>query len=229
MKYYKYCRGFTLIEMAVVLVIVGLLVGSFVGTVSSRLETTRYAETKKDLADIKQAIIGYSYKNGVLPCPDSDGDGKTGPGCVATGYVPWVTLGLGAGDAWNNRYEYWLYVTNFSVPFDLDTDAATGAQVMARSADGTTLVSLASNVVAVIFSRGKNGLGALGVNGSNQSPVPGTGHDDEIENGDGDRIFVSRPPTYGDDATNVGTFDDQMLWISEFELKAKMVDAGKLP
>ena len=108
MKNSRTCRGFTLVEMAVVLVIVGLLVGGFIGNLSSRIETSRYAETRKDLEDIKQAITGYTYKNGSLPCPDTDGDGESEIICDATpaGSVPWVTLGLGQGDAWNNHYEY---------------------------------------------------------------------------------------------------------------------------
>lgn len=224
------CRGFTLVEVAVVLVIVGLLVGSFIGNLSSRIETTRYAETRKDLENIKQAIIGYAYKNGALPCPDNDGDGQIGPGpgCVV-GFVPWETLGLGSSDAWNNRYEYWLDGGSYGVTFDLSTNAGTPGQVQTRSPDGTALVSLANNLVAVVFSRGKNGLDAVGADGSVRSGIPATGHDDEDENGDGNNVFVSRPPTSADDTTNVGTFDDIVIWISEFELKAKMVEAGVLP
>jgi len=240
MSYNRNCRGFTLVEMAVVLVIIGLLVGSFIGTVSSRIETSRYAETRKDLEDIKLALIGYAYKNGGLPCPDffTSDDGVSDVACVAftqpTGNVPWVTLGLGSGDPWNNRYEYWVDASNFSdaaaVPFDLDTDA--NGQVSRRSADGTALELLASGVVAVIYSRGKNGLGAEGVDGSSRASIPGTGHSDEELNADtgaNREKFVSRPVTPGNVATDGGTFDDIVIWISEYELKAKMVEAGVLP
>ena len=236
MKYNRVCQGFTLVEVAVVLVIVGLLVGSFIGTISSRIETTRYTETRNELDDIKQAILGYAYINGALPCPDTDNDGVIQVGCAGagttTGTVPWVTLGLGAGDSWNNRYEYWLDVVPFAdlaTPFDLDTNAIAGGVVMTRNTDGTALIALASNVVVVVFSRGKNGLGAMGVDGIAKQAIPGTGHSDEAENGDGNSAFVSRPHTSEDDTTDVGTFDDQAVWISEFVLKAKMVEAGKLP
>lgn len=226
MKHNKNCQGFTLIELAVVLVVVGLLLGGFVGSLSSRIEATRYAETRENLENIKQALIGYTYTNGFLPCPDTDGDGRSDMPCMA-GSVPWVTLGLRSGDAWNNRFEYWLDVVNFSVPFDLDTTAI--GEVRTRSVDGATLESYAENVVAVIFSRGNNGLGAVGVNGSARAAIPSTGHSDEVENGDGDNTFVSRTHTVMDATTNVGIFDDQLLWISEFSIKAKMVEAGKLP
>jgi prepilin-type N-terminal cleavage/methylation domain-containing protein len=227
----KLIRGFTLVELAMVLVIIGLILGSFIGTISSRIEATRIAETKKELEDIKKAILGYAYKKGELPCPDGNGDGESEDPCVGiiSGTIPSVTLGLGLGDAWSNRYEYWID-TAFVVEFDLDTDTAVtdGGKINQRdNSDLTELV--AENAVAVIFSKGKNGLGATGVDGVARDAIPGTGHDDENENDGSDEVFVSRPPTSEDAATAGGEFDDIVIWISEFELKAKMVEAGKLP
>ncbi len=228
----KACRGFTLVELAIVLVIIGLIVGSFVGTLSSRIEATHIAETKQGLDDIKTAIFGYVYKNGVLPCPDTDGNGESNA-CTNSGLVPSVTLGLGSGDAWNNRYEYWIDDAAFAVTFDLDTNstAADGGEIEQRNSAGTALVPLAKSAVAIIFSRGKNGLGSTGVDGTVKVALPalGAGHDDEIENDDGNNRFVSRPPTTAGASTAGGEFDDLLIWISEFELKAKMVEAGKLP
>ena len=223
----KACRGFTLVELAIVLVIIGLIVGSFVGTLSSRIEATHIAETKQGLDDIKTAIFGYVYKNGALPCPDTDGDGESNA-CTNSGLVPSVTLGLGSGDAWNNRYEYWIDAAAFAVTFDLDTNStAAGGEIEQRNSAGTALEPLAKSAVAIVFSRGKNGLGGTGVDGTSKALA--TGHADELENGDGDGEFVSRPPTVQGAATAGGEFDDIVIWISEFELKAKMVEAGKLP
>lgn len=231
MKYIRGHRGFTLVEMAVVLVIVGLLLGSFIGTVSSRIEATRYVETKNDLEDIKRAIIGYAYRNTILPCPDTDGDGVSEVTCaiVNTGFVPWVTLGLGGSDPWDNRYEYRVDV-NFSTAFDLDTILISGGRIQTLNAAGNALIPLANNAAVVIFSRGKNGLGATGVNGALRAAVPVAGHDDEIENGNNDQTYVSRSvSSVTDVASFVGVFDDVVVWLSEYELKAKMVEAGVLP
>ena len=45
----KQQSGFTLVEIAVVLVLVGLLVGSFIGTFANRVDTTRRDNTIKEL------------------------------------------------------------------------------------------------------------------------------------------------------------------------------------
>ena len=242
-------NGFTLVELAIVLVIVGVLLGGFIGTLASRIETTRYGETVEDLEEIKAALIAHAFSNGVgntyLPCPDapadtdadglSDGDGLSEATCTAaggtdTGSVPWVTLGLGPADSWNNRYEYWVHedFSDAGVPFVLTTNS--GGEIRTRRVDGTVAdVSLANNIVAVIYSRGKNSLGGIGTDRSFKAAIPATGHTDEEENENGDITFVSRSPTYEDDTTDVGTFDDIVIWISEYELKAKMVEAGVLP
>lgn len=113
-------KGFTLIEIAVVLVIVGLLVGSFIGSISNRIETTRRDSTSNQLEDIKEAIIGHAIANGRLPCPTTTtGQGREQPagGGVCTwqhGFIPGLTLGLSGHynrdglltDSWGNPIRY---------------------------------------------------------------------------------------------------------------------------
>lgn len=242
--------GFTLIELAIVLVIIGVLAGSFLATFGSRIDNTRRIETVEDMKLIKQAIYGYTITNNALPCPDctddvacgiaadeaNDGrEDRTGTVCsigTDTGNIPWVDLGLGQSDAWGNRYRYWANAaftdTAAANQFEL-TDLALAAQkIQTRNDDGTLLEDLATRNVAVILSHGKNGYGATNVSGAAQAVIPAA-NVDELENNDDDSDFVSRPPTDEDTATDGGPFDDLVVWISEFELKAKMVDAGVLP
>ena len=47
--------GFTLVEMAIVLVIVGLLISAFLTPLTVQLEQNRNAEARRDLAEIKEA------------------------------------------------------------------------------------------------------------------------------------------------------------------------------
>lgn len=67
--------GFTLVEMAVVLIIIGLIIGGLVTPLTMQMELRSRQETKKSLETIKEALIGFALANGRLPCPDFDGDG----------------------------------------------------------------------------------------------------------------------------------------------------------
>ena len=66
-------NGFTLLEMAIVLMIVGLLLGGILATISGQVQQQRVSETLKQLNDIQQALIGYAVNNGRFPCPGDDG------------------------------------------------------------------------------------------------------------------------------------------------------------
>ncbi len=121
-------NGFTLIEIAVVLVIVGLLLGSFIGSFSQRIETTQRSNTKDQLEDIKTALIGFASAEGRLPCPasaTSSGDEAPIGGGVCTqahGFAPGRTLGIEGAynrdnlliDAWGNPIRYSVTTSNAS-------------------------------------------------------------------------------------------------------------------
>ena len=68
-------KGFTLIELAVVLVIVGIVLGSFIGTLTSRINATKKSDVLEELEEIKQSMMAYAFVNGYLPCPDCDAAG----------------------------------------------------------------------------------------------------------------------------------------------------------
>lgn len=252
-------KGFTLIELAVVLVIVGILLGSFIGTLTSRIDVTRKSDTINELEEIKQAMIAYAFVNGYLPCPDCDvvdvaaggvciaaivGDGVADYDAVANrchenqraGNVPWVTLGLGHSDPWSIRYRYAVQ-NEYADSGDLFTlDGATGPTGFAviqepdfvADASGAASHSLAGNVVAIIFSHGKNGYGGISEDNRPRADIP-PANVDELKNTDGDQFYYMRPETSVDATIAGGEFDDILIWLSEYELKAKMVEVGKLP
>lgn len=241
-RYRNKQAGFTLIEIAVVLLIVGLLVGSFIGTFSSRIDTTRRDDTKKELDEIKQVLMAFAFTQGAtpfLPCPDTDvpPDGienrEAAGDCtaaLAVGTLPWRTLGMGQADAWSTRYSYWVNLDySDSAGFLLTEGNAGSAQIDTRVND--LAVAVSPNAVAVVFSRGKNGLGGISVDGVARDVIPalGNNHDDEIENADANAVFMSRFSTAEGVAAAGGVFDDILVWLSEYELKAKMVNVGVLP
>lgn len=251
--------GFTLVELAIVLVIIGALLGSFIGTLASRIENTRKSETVDELEDIKQAMLAHAFVQGYLPCPDCDvevvggclaadlNDGVadyvaasgTCKEAEAAGNVPWVTLGLGRGDAWGTHYRYAVQdaYADSDTAFTLDNDpAGTGPPGTAiiqepdfvADATGATPHALANSVVAVILSQGKNGYGGISENNVARVAVPAV-NIDEVNNTDDDNLYYTRPQTTSDADISGGEFDDIVIWISEYELKAKMVEAGALP
>ena len=62
-------KGFTLVEMAIVLMIVGLLLGGLLVPLSAQMEQRNVTETRKQLDEIQQALVGFAIINGRLPCP----------------------------------------------------------------------------------------------------------------------------------------------------------------
>lgn len=210
-------RGFTLTEMAVVLVIVALLIGGMVLPMSAQQDIRNTSETQKTIADVTEALYGYAASHTAsdgkpyLPCPDTDNDGienrttSPGPCTNQDGTLPWSTLGLGRQDAWGNTPRYAVAATfsNSATGFTL---LAAGDRRVCGEAACTSV--LASTVPAVIISRGKNG-------GATPTDT------DELENTDGDADFVQRTPT--------SSFDDIVTWLPPSILINRMISAGKLP
>ena len=56
----KYQQGFTLIELAIVLVIVTLLVGGLAMPLAAQIEARRIAETRRVMEEAREAIMGYT-------------------------------------------------------------------------------------------------------------------------------------------------------------------------
>lgn len=58
-------RGFTLIELAIVLVIITILIGGLAMPLTAQIQARRIAETKKTLEEAREAIIGYAMNHTV--------------------------------------------------------------------------------------------------------------------------------------------------------------------
>jgi prepilin-type N-terminal cleavage/methylation domain-containing protein len=58
-------RGFTLIELAIVLVIITILIGGLAMPLSAQIQARRIAETNKTLEEAREAIIGYAMSNSI--------------------------------------------------------------------------------------------------------------------------------------------------------------------
>jgi type II secretory pathway pseudopilin PulG len=62
-------RGFTLTEIAIVFMIVALLIGGTVLTLSAQNEARELSDAQRTLEQAREAITGFAVRNGRLPCP----------------------------------------------------------------------------------------------------------------------------------------------------------------
>ncbi len=70
----RHQTGFTLVEIAIVVLIVSILLGYTVAMVPVQQELKQYRQVERDLDKIVEHIIGFAQVNGRLPCPDTTGD-----------------------------------------------------------------------------------------------------------------------------------------------------------
>lgn len=151
----KMKKGFTLIEISIVLVVVGLLTTGALKMFAGMATSARLTSTQNVLHLAEQALIVYAQQNTCLPCPANgalssgsanagralDAGGASYSGCTnngcwsAAGVLPWLTLGLSeqeATDAWNARLSY--HLGGASIAGDA-TDSACGSATTSVSAE----------------------------------------------------------------------------------------------
>ena len=139
--------GFTLVEIAIVLLIVTILLGYTVAMFPRQQELKQYRAVDRQMDQVIEAIIGFAQVNGRLPCPaQPDGVGiediddeiviDAELGCDSyAGFVPVNTLGLDDRfnedslllDPWGNPYRY--YVTDVDFNVDGSSDFTTPGQM----------------------------------------------------------------------------------------------------
>ncbi|MGZ5105378.1 MAG: prepilin-type N-terminal cleavage/methylation domain-containing protein [Usitatibacter sp.] len=124
-------RGFTMIELLVVLVAVTVLMSGLALPLSAQLQMRRQDEARRQLDEAKEAILGFAAAHARLPCPadaSSNGlesfvaGGDAGNGNCAhvyDGFLPGAALGLApldtegfVRDPWSttsNRIRYAVY------------------------------------------------------------------------------------------------------------------------
>ncbi len=247
--------GFSLIELAVVLVIIGLLIGGGIAALDVTAQQSRRSEQQRQLAEVRDALFGFALAEGRLPCPDTDDppDGQENPfpppdsdgDCAAEeGALPWRQLGLGRRDAWGNPLRYRVAGNFADGPENADGDDDQDGSSFALGDDGDLVVedgedppgTITDGTPAVVISFGPQGdqawtEGGFVCPGSGGAPANGFS-DDETENcnwidDNSDHTYVAADFRTPD--ADAGRFDDMLIWLPTPILKTRMVDVGRLP
>lgn len=244
-------RGFSLIEMAVVLLILGLLLSGLFTALGDSSSNRNRIQAASELENIEEALYGFAQTTGRLPCPaiatsagaedfvlPNVNDRCTRP----HGFVPAATLGLQGAvdtnglilDPWGNPYRY--SVSDHRVGGVRVFTSRTGMQTLFNAGPLTPntpnrflCVASAEDCSGTVYSDTAPALVySMGADYASYSSAI------QLENASGrtagyrmavDREFVNAG--YAEEGDNA--FDDVLVWISPNVLFSRMINAGRLP
>lgn len=232
-----FSKAFTLVEMAIVLVIIGIGLGGLLLTLTAQIDLRNYAATRQAMEEIKEALIGYSLSHGYLPCPaksaiDGTEDRSAGGACnTRVGFIPWQELGVRRDDSWNHLYRYSVTNAYSNSVNTVNLSPATARDITIRTRDSAgNLVNLsnANDIPAAIISHGKNGFGATSVDGVLIADSSANNSDEDTNHTGAGTLFVSKE--FSDVKNSAfSEYDDIVVWISPNIYLANLVSVGKLP
>ena len=214
--------GFSLVEMAIVMTIMGLVLASGVSLLGGQVDAGRQKATKTRLQALEHSLTAFYVWNDRLPCPadgrldssdasygrsqpETSGSCDTSAVTAAESVIPWRTLGLQESeslDGWGRRISY-------QVSPELTASGSTlDGSLVVR--DGSAAVSgtaeLTDRAAFVLFSHGENGHGAWLSTGTRMSTTPAS--TDEALNNSGSSPFADRRLVGVLDED----YDDMLIW-----------------
>ncbi len=250
-------QGFTLVELSIVILIIGLVLGGLAMPLATQRENARIREATQQLDDVSKAVEGFALVNGFLPCPatpSSSGSASGGGGTctVQHGFVPATTLDLtGSRNDDNLLLDPWGSPLRYSVSAsDADGDGQWDFVTPGEMRD-VTMPVLNPELTVCSTSTGSSPTACGSANDtlSNQAPavVVSLGRDwnsfssaDQLENvganlgggPSGSSYRVASDVVFvsrGRSNQPGGEFDDSVRWVSANGLYRGMVAAGRLP
>jgi prepilin-type N-terminal cleavage/methylation domain-containing protein len=240
-------RGFTIVEIAVTLVIVGLLLAGSLGPLSTRVEQAQRQKTMELLEEAKEALLGFAAIHGYLPCPTTEKDpNNPNYGLAATScppaslandaILPWATLGVSPTDAWARPRtqtsdpwaSYWRYRVdgNFADPISpitLCTPFSTFDALEVEDPQGHLMTASGPPGASVCLPTPPTvpGERPIAIIYSAAKDADLDGKDEDGQNDTYDSRYTAGDYSAG--------FDDIVIWIGRPLLFNRMIASGQLP
>ncbi len=250
-------QGFSLVELAIVILIMGLILGGLAMPLAVQRDNARIRDARDQLESIHIALEGFVIVNGFLPCPAtpaSDGLAQAGGGncAVQHGFVPATTLNLSGSrnddslllDPWGSPVRYsvsaadadadgnWDFITPGEMR-DVTMPALTPDLVVCSTAAGSSATNCAG-AAETLSNRAPAVLYSIGKDWASFSSA------DQVENvgttlgggASGVNYRVASDVVFvsrGPSEQAGDEYDDIVLWTSQNSLYRRMVDAGHLP
>ena len=202
-------KGFTLLEIAVVMIIIGILAGGGMSLMKMLTERKARTETVDYLKQARETLISFTVNNGRLPWADSDGDGIENNGAIS-GTLPYQTLGMAPADAYRRTLGYGvnanLAINRYASCQALRAGLAAPPSIVDADGTGTAFAVAAVLVSAGPMDADGNGnvfdaIAAGTYQGNNTNGVPN---------------YLRHPP--------IAAFDDLAIYLSANALSADLCE-----
>lgn len=207
-------RGFTLLEMSIVLVIMGVIVTSFVTVLSAAMQKRQYQDTLAKMETIQKTLYDYRVAFDRLPCPgdgtiainnasfgvEANNQGTCTGGAISANYaqtpavnnrdavegmVPVRTLRLGDEYAYDGWGRRFMYAVSKDATQVGAFTVISGFDTSTRMNILNTQHTAKSNLaMEVLISFGPDGHGAFQRSGGATRVSSGSTNSDQLENCD---------------------------------------------
>lgn len=254
-----YGKGFSLVEVAIVLVIIGLLVGGLLSPLADQRERMRLSEAADQREIIMEALLGFAISRERLPCPATNtSNGQEAVNNTETfcldgttpfqhGFLPAVTLGLDGNfnddtlmlDPWNNPWRYSITNSNFNIADGTEWDFI-GAKQMSTVGMKDLAPDLVvcdrqstsdTSCVLPAISLVDDAVLVVYSLGADWSDFTSVIQQENVGATMGP-YRIANDVVFASNARSVredNEFDDQVFWLSKNVLYARLIQAGVLP
>lgn len=241
--------GFTLVELSIVIIIIGLLTAGGLAVGSSMVERAAYIDTQKLVAQIQQTLRDYYIVHGRLPCvarfTDTPGAATfgteittcttstsapggtlrdaTGNPPVRIGMVPVRTLGLpdtAAQDKYGNRY---IYAVTEMLTSTADFGGEPGG-ITVKDASGNNILT---NAAYFIASTGRDRKGSYSYQTATIPTACGSSANLDVLNCT-TSVAEFRDAPYNNGDIEDQFFDDITAWAPKFHFMAADTESTSL-